>query len=131
MFLVVKNIFIWLSMVLRGNATVTSVITGSTYSYNHTERDTVTGKVKGIIKLNSIQKSHTITYDRWYFYSLKKFTYEVQITVEETGKEIQKLPSQFFPQLCSELLNFTDYPHICAINASLDCVIKMHFFDEV
>lgn len=111
---------------VRGNTTTLSEPTGSNYTYTHVYHSQESGERIGVIRLRSYQFSHLIRYANWFIPNRMLFTYEVRVIMEPEGGEIKTLPAFHFPQLCAKWLSRTKYPHICAINASLDKIVSMH-----
>jgi hypothetical protein len=124
---VLKGLLLWCFTAVRGKTTVNTLLTGSTYRVVHHVRDDKTLERKGKITLECFQFKHTVRYDTWNGISWSQYSYQVNVFIHEDGGEPKSVPPLFFPQLCSNLMTYTKYPHHCAINAALDAVINMQY----
>ena len=79
--------------------------------------------IERCIVLRCRQYVHTLRYNRWYICSRKYYTYTVEMIKVDNDVYVDYHVGHY-PQLCTRMLNKTDYPLNCAINAHLDMILK-------
>lgn len=108
-------------LLFRGDCRVYTVPTGREklhrqccYTRNNTER---------CIVLRCRQYRHDTYFTRWYLRNRSYYTYTVEMVKVDNDVYVDYHIGHY-PQLCTRLLNKTDYPLNCAINAHLDMILR-------
>lgn len=115
------SLLVVLQLLFRGDTTVVTYATGREKVRKHCCY-TDSGQERCIV-LRCRQYCHYVKYDRWYLRDRSYNTYIVEM-VKVDDDVYKDYHVGHYPQLCTSLLNTTDYPMNCAISAHLDMILQ-------